>query len=245
MTEIEIKPIETHYAGHRFRSRLEARWAVFFDSLGIKWLYEPQGYVVDGRPYLPDFLVHPNTDLATWFEVKGQYPTNDELAKLAGLTAGTGIRSYLYFAPVELQGPGLSEAINTWDKFFDPVCNVPAWSNKVGWIYNGSEAFSWEVALRPTAFRFDPDESLTAVKRRRDPKSGFWWWTDCPHCHQIVLKLHGMVGWCPSLPEPEGNELPEGLSHDPVLAHETDRLKAAYKAARSARFEHGERPDAA
>lgn len=32
-----IKPIETKYKGYRFRSRLEARWAVFFDALGISW----------------------------------------------------------------------------------------------------------------------------------------------------------------------------------------------------------------
>lgn len=52
-----ITPIETLYAGCRFRSRLEARWAVFFDSLNIKWEYEPQGYTVgkDKQPYLPDF----------------------------------------------------------------------------------------------------------------------------------------------------------------------------------------------
>ena len=28
-----IKAIETVYNGYRFRSRLEARWAVFFDAL--------------------------------------------------------------------------------------------------------------------------------------------------------------------------------------------------------------------
>jgi hypothetical protein len=27
-----IQAIETVYRGHRFRSRLEARWAVFFDA---------------------------------------------------------------------------------------------------------------------------------------------------------------------------------------------------------------------
>lgn len=64
----DIKPIETRYAGCRFRSRLEARWAVFFDRAGVRWEYEPQGFVVDGRPYLPDFLL---TDCGTWVEVKG------------------------------------------------------------------------------------------------------------------------------------------------------------------------------
>lgn len=65
-----IQPIPTTYAGCRFRSRLEARWAVFFDHLDIAWQYEPQGYLVgpDQKPYLPDFHL-PSTN--TWVEVKG------------------------------------------------------------------------------------------------------------------------------------------------------------------------------
>jgi hypothetical protein len=67
---VTIQAIETYYAGHLFRSRLEARWAVVFDSLGLRWEYEPQGYLVgeDRRPYLPDFYL---TDLGWWVEVKG------------------------------------------------------------------------------------------------------------------------------------------------------------------------------
>ncbi|MGW2371717.1 hypothetical protein [Kitasatospora sp. NPDC001683] len=65
---MNARPIETRYAGCRFRSRLEARWAVFFDHLGIAWEYEPQGFDINGRAYLPDFLL---TDCGTWVEVKG------------------------------------------------------------------------------------------------------------------------------------------------------------------------------
>lgn len=55
----DIKPIETEYAGYKFRSRLEARWAIFFDACGADWEYEPQGYTLqDGTKYLPDFLLH-------------------------------------------------------------------------------------------------------------------------------------------------------------------------------------------
>lgn len=50
-----IKAIETRYKGYRFRSRLEARWAVFFDALQIKWEFEVQGFVTPFGPYLPDF----------------------------------------------------------------------------------------------------------------------------------------------------------------------------------------------
>jgi hypothetical protein len=63
-----IEPIETSYAGCRFRSRLEARWAVFFDRLGMKWDYEKQGYEFGGVRYLPDFYL-PESD--AFVEVKG------------------------------------------------------------------------------------------------------------------------------------------------------------------------------
>lgn len=56
---MDIKPIETIYNGYRFRSRLEARWAVFFHAMGIKYEYEPEGYtLIDGTKYLPDFLIY-------------------------------------------------------------------------------------------------------------------------------------------------------------------------------------------
>ena len=54
-----MKPIETEYKGYRFRSRLEARWARFFDACHVDWEYEPEGYDLgDGLYYLPDFLLH-------------------------------------------------------------------------------------------------------------------------------------------------------------------------------------------
>lgn len=49
---------QTHYNGRHFRSRLEARWAVFFDSLGIQYHYEPDGFALpSGEKYQPDFLL--------------------------------------------------------------------------------------------------------------------------------------------------------------------------------------------
>lgn len=49
-----IPAIPTTYAGVNFRSRLEARWAAFFDILGWQWDYEP----IDLAGYIPDFIVH-------------------------------------------------------------------------------------------------------------------------------------------------------------------------------------------
>ncbi len=45
--------IATVYAEHEFRSRLEAKWASFFDTIGWRWTYEP----VDAEGYIPDFLI--------------------------------------------------------------------------------------------------------------------------------------------------------------------------------------------
>lgn len=64
-----IKALETHYNGFRFRSRIEARWAVFFDSLGYEYEYEPEGFNLgDGYCYLPDFYLPENN---AWIEIKG------------------------------------------------------------------------------------------------------------------------------------------------------------------------------
>lgn len=63
---ITVKP--TVYNGYNFRSRVEARWAVFFDEVGIRYYYEHQDYVICGRRYLPDFFL-PDFDIHV--EVKG------------------------------------------------------------------------------------------------------------------------------------------------------------------------------
>lgn len=62
-----IKAIETVYKGYKFRSRLEARWAVFFDALGIEYQYEPEGFEFNGIRYLPDFFL-PKTNI--FIEIK-------------------------------------------------------------------------------------------------------------------------------------------------------------------------------
>jgi hypothetical protein len=78
-TEQVIKPINTSYKGYNFRSRLEARWAVFFDNIGIKWDYEIEGYNVgdDVGFYLPDFWL---PDYGSFLEIKFEY--NDEYDNL-------------------------------------------------------------------------------------------------------------------------------------------------------------------
>lgn len=89
---VAVAAIETRYAGYKFRSRLEARWAVLFDLLGIDWLYENEGYNVCGECYLPDFEL---TQYNAFFEVKGPQPYSHEV--LHNLSVETERPVYMAF----------------------------------------------------------------------------------------------------------------------------------------------------
>lgn len=47
-----LTPIPTEFKGITYRSRTEARWAVFFDALGAEFTYEPEGYQLGDVRYL-------------------------------------------------------------------------------------------------------------------------------------------------------------------------------------------------
>lgn len=77
MRSPDIPVIETFYASVRFRSRTEARWAVFWDELHIKWSYEAEGFLPAGIPYLPDFVIFPALG-TTWVEIKPAWQADPE-----------------------------------------------------------------------------------------------------------------------------------------------------------------------
>lgn len=75
----KIKAIQTIYKGYKFRSRIEARWAVFFDLTRTKWEYEQEGFILsDGTHYLPDFYL---PELDYYVEIKGDKPNKAEKKK--------------------------------------------------------------------------------------------------------------------------------------------------------------------
>jgi hypothetical protein len=75
-TERTFRPIETLYNGYRFRSRLEARWAVFLTYARVIYQYEVEGFHLPSGNYLPDFYCHDcssgrdPTPLKAFIEVK-------------------------------------------------------------------------------------------------------------------------------------------------------------------------------
>jgi len=103
-----IKAIETPYKGYRFRSRLEARWAVFLDAAQIKWEYEKEGYELPAGWYLPDFWIPAKStqyeNAGYWLEVKGTCPTKEEQYKCIELADTTGHTTLLVWGDICAEG---------------------------------------------------------------------------------------------------------------------------------------------
>ena len=67
-----MKTLPTKFNGITFRSRTEARWAVFMDYAGIPFEYEPEGYDLGKAGwYLPDFWL---LSLEMFLEIKPAHP---------------------------------------------------------------------------------------------------------------------------------------------------------------------------
>lgn len=82
----EFHSLKADYNGITYRSRLEARWAMFFDLTKTPFLYEPEGFSLNRIRYLPDFYL---PHLGYWVEVKGKPPTEEEKHKGFLLTQAT------------------------------------------------------------------------------------------------------------------------------------------------------------
>ena len=103
---MKIKAIDTYYKGYKFRSRLEARWAVYFDSIGLEWEYEKEGYEFDdGTKYLPDFWL---PEVKMWAEVKPIKLNEKEEKKIFNLVNHTG------YPVLELIGVPEIKTYNCW-----------------------------------------------------------------------------------------------------------------------------------
>ena len=145
-----IKAIETEYKGYRFRSRLEARWAVFFDAIGWAWEYEKEGFDLGKNGYyLPDFYI-PHLDC--YVEIK---PRN-------GMTYmdGEKLRELSCAQPVVcFQGlPSLS-----WNGFYGDGGTVFCWdtTDSSGGAYQSDISFTrCEVCNNVTFSLSDKDTRL-------------------------------------------------------------------------------------
>lgn len=82
-----IKPIETTWHGHRFRSRTEARWGMALKLSGVPFDYEPNGFDLPSGWYLPDFWL---PAAKSWLEIKGVEPDEREMRLARELSDASG-----------------------------------------------------------------------------------------------------------------------------------------------------------
>ena len=205
-SSIEVK--ETIYKGFRFRSRLEARWAVFLDSLGVEYEYEPEGFNLPGvGAYLPDFRVMCYADRGHDCE---PYPLYIEVKGRMDEASAAKIKTFSYYDRI--------------DAYCDSFPDNPAPSGRKSLLI---------VSNIPTAQSIE-DISDSSVMGSYN-SIGF---DLCPFNYETVdsdyfaaypCVDHGRFGL---------------LGDDCHYLHWGDHLHTlyAYKAARQARFEHGEKP---
>jgi len=131
----EIGAIETVFDGYRFRSRLEARWAVFFKTAGIRYIYEPECFrLPSGKLYLPDFYL-PEVNMRTtedeggiYVEVKPSKPNSAEIDYLFELSKITGKGVLLLEGmPALWNGFFDAEGDGHYDCSWDPQFGNTAW----------------------------------------------------------------------------------------------------------------------
>lgn len=241
---MDIKPIETVYNGYRFRSRLEARWAVVCDALGIRYLYEPEGFEnADGERYLPDFYW---PDFKIYVEVKADKEGNEsDILRMAKMIDPRGpLRRIVILSniPDESNDGGLWHfPVLYYDGRFDEV--AAAWG-----FFSDLNKFSISHAAYAPPFRVyqnhkngyipigaKTDKSITAYGFEAfvNDETG-----DYPvHVRGFkseidylckYLNAHGIEAWRADLTRYARTMNPETFN--------------AFKTARQARFEHGETP---
>ena len=196
-------PVPTFYNGYLFRSRLEARWAVFFDRLGVKYQYERETWDVDPW-YLPDFYL---PEQECWVEIKGPTPTAEEKRKASALADTTRQSVYLChgdpYSVAAYEYAPLSSGGHLYgaEVFEECVLNSHAVIEDVngyatGWVWDEGATCSIQGI---TDWWLSPQRNggihitLEIPRGKRGPQlrstidSGYW----CPACKHLILGLFG------------------------------------------------------
>lgn len=234
-----IKAIETEYKNYRFRSRLEARWAVFFDTLGIEYQYEKEGFDLNGTRYLPDFWL-PKQDC--FIEIKGVMPTCEELGKAFLLSWYSGKYVHILWGDVKEPADDKTNAMFTLGDY-QLFQQDEGGEGSLAYLKSKLE----ERGINPFKNKMRCSHEIVAGFREAmempdDVGFNLWngcnWWAACFDCKGIEIQPHGFftrmscecVKKHDKWTEEDGDYTSMGM---PLLLN-------AYKAAQHARFEHGE-----
>ena len=91
---------EINWNGYRMRSKIEAKWALFFENISVEYFYEPDTIALertDGKitNYLPDYFL---PEIGCYIEIKlDKCPTEQECSKCYMLAVQTGKDVFLFY----------------------------------------------------------------------------------------------------------------------------------------------------
>lgn len=156
-----MKAIETRYRGYKFRSRLEARWAVFFDALGLDWEYEPEGYDLEnGSSYLPDFVLRDNGQIPDiYVEVKPNKPIKGKENKKIRLFASQVMSNSGLLGFIVVRGDPMTDDLFIFGKFND---KAKSGVGGVKWFfsfYEDNEGIVEQACVKARSARFEHGET--------------------------------------------------------------------------------------
>ena len=211
--EIQAKP--TKYNGYEFRSRLEARWAVFFDAAGIKYHYEYQDFMLPSGRYLPDFYL-PEFEGGCYAEVKHEF-TGLEVDKCKQLCLTTKRPVILLTGVPDFKGVLVFHIVES-TKFDDWFNSLP-----------------YEIDIcKKTLKAIDADGNNIYTPSRAEVRVWKNTKTDKLYLSVAVPKIYGKDGfyWEPGF-QLNDLSLPEYIIQDIIYSH----FGIGVMAARSAKFE--------
>lgn len=216
-----LKALPTEYRGLQFRSRLEARWAVFYDALGIPYEYEREGYDLNGIWYLPDFWI-PTLD--AWIEIKPCKLTDDETDKCRELAVTTNKEVYAFTSGFVLGIAQSRDPISA--NVFKPVLGgMCDWDDDYWWC-ECHDCHSFGIEHRGRSDRMRCKECFQCWQYRTQYAnfdSADVWWAD--------FKLNGK---CPS--GKRCGKCPKGYDGDKGWSYNSYQLQQAYNEAATVKF---------
>lgn len=238
---MSLKAITTLYKGYRFRSRLEARWAIFFDAASIGWEYEPEGYQLGNSKYLADFKLKTFGKHAVdlFVEIKPNKPKPEVLKACYELASTEKTDLVIICGTPDL--PEFADVQEKWKlKSGHVILLIPGKYYK-GDEVDGSANFDvWNQTNRLSLFHTDIDGNYLDIWP-------FYWLlenlNDKVYSYKIVSKVRDTAFGLHCL-----NNNGHFISSHYLAVSETSigritdhpRLMYAYQLAKSARFEHDE-----
>ena len=191
--EYRIAAIPTVYNGRQYRSRLEAKWAAFFDLLGWRFEYEP----ADFGKWSPDFLLFCENVSPIFVEVKPidafDWPTAQKM--ISGCPRGAVTHIMLVgTAPFQpLSGPDFG--------------SDDLWTNtgtEIGWCAyadpDHNRSWSGFFIAKAASGRFDlfteyPAGAITQEAQLPDNYPPFGWMAQLSELREMWAKACNTVQW--------------------------------------------------